>query len=568
MGIPSYFAKIIRDYPNLLKYQEYRVIKNIFLDFNCCIHGCSNELKSQLSAEGRQTSTKEFETMLIKRVINYIDFIYDYVKPQKTFGIAIDGVPPFAKVIQQRNRRYLNMWKRNRILQELSENERKNHKQISKIKSEWNSSAISPETHFMNVLYKNIEKHLATNSRYSNIDIILSGSQEHGEGEHKIFNEFIKEGSREGDTIIYGLDADLIMLSLLHVREDSNIFLMREPIHMPVKLLKEEPFIFLDIAEYKDTIKLFYNSFFKDNMRIIENYVALCFLLGNDFIPHLSYISIKNDGIEELLGEYQVIMQELSEDLLVWNADEKVWKWNIYFLKLLIENLAKGEDEKYAKISHKFYKMKYMPRRDISRPPPDYIERIKTQWENYPIIHKLDDKIKIGEKGWRQRYYYYLFKTTDGAVINDICNNYLESLQFTLDYYMNFVKFQQVPVYKVWYYKYNYSPTLYDLSNYMLEINEKAGVKFMNYQSDFLEIMERENLDAISCEMQQMIIFPFDSLNLINNHKHRDMCKNKNSGIRHYYPNDFNILTYMKMATWQCYPNIPQIDLAYLSQIL
>ena len=60
-------------------------------------------------------------------------------------------------------------------------------------------------------------------------NIILSSSNEIGEGEHKIFN-YIRENkfNHTDYIVVYGLDADLIMLSLNHLDYCNNINLFRE----------------------------------------------------------------------------------------------------------------------------------------------------------------------------------------------------------------------------------------------------------------------------------------------------------------------------------------------------
>ena len=47
------------------------VFHNIFLDFNGCIHNCSNQLKS---SDINFLSNNEFEKALIENVLKYIDF--------------------------------------------------------------------------------------------------------------------------------------------------------------------------------------------------------------------------------------------------------------------------------------------------------------------------------------------------------------------------------------------------------------------------------------------------------------------------------------------------------------
>ena len=62
--------------------------------------------------------------------------------------------------------------------------------------------------------------------------IILFPSYQIGEGEHKIFS-YIRsnvEQHKDFTTIIYGLDADLIMLSLTHLQYTKEIYLYRDSI--------------------------------------------------------------------------------------------------------------------------------------------------------------------------------------------------------------------------------------------------------------------------------------------------------------------------------------------------
>ena len=120
MGIPYYFRKIVNDFPeiinskNTLEFNNTK-INNLFLDFNCCIHSCSNELKSTKIYE----SHDEFEKELILKVLSYIDMIFDFVNPSELFYISIDGIPPRSKMVQQRNRRFMSSWRNNKLIEVL-----------------------------------------------------------------------------------------------------------------------------------------------------------------------------------------------------------------------------------------------------------------------------------------------------------------------------------------------------------------------------------------------------------------------------------------------------------------
>ena len=54
----------------------------------------------------------------------------------------------------------------------------------------------------------------------------MSGSKDRGEGEHKIF-DYIR-GTINKKHVIYGLDADLIIIGLNNLQHTDNIFLFRE----------------------------------------------------------------------------------------------------------------------------------------------------------------------------------------------------------------------------------------------------------------------------------------------------------------------------------------------------
>ena len=70
--------------------------------------------------------------------------------------------------------------------------------------------------------------------KYNLKNIIISTSGNYGEGEHKIFDyirRFPEQHNPETTTIIYGLDADLIMLGINHIPVCNNIYLFRETPH-------------------------------------------------------------------------------------------------------------------------------------------------------------------------------------------------------------------------------------------------------------------------------------------------------------------------------------------------
>tara|TARA_Y100000389_G_scaffold89318_1_gene85791 strand:- start:3092 stop:4855 length:1764 start_codon:yes stop_codon:yes gene_type:complete len=587
MGIPYYFRKIVNDFPDIINSKNTLEtsnikINNLFLDFNCCIHSCSNELKSTKI----YNSHDEFEKDLIQEVLLYIDMIFDFVNPTELFYISIDGIPPRSKMVQQRNRRFMSSWRNKKLIGAL-EKEKNNieiNNEITKIKNEWNSSAISPGTKFMNLLSDAINKKITTEQKYKYIKSILSNSHENGEGEYKIF-KYIHDNKLNNNlnknNVIYGLDADLIMLSLIG---NTNIYLLREPMFLDL-VNKEDPFLFVNIKNLKKNIELYYRDYFPvDNKYLINYYVFLCFLLGNDFIPHLSFLNFKTDGLETLLLYYKRVSKEINENILFITKTKKSFKYqiNYNFISSLFNYLSKIEDKELFECSEQYYNKRPYIKKCNSK-----IEYYKNALELFPLNNKEPNLIKLGTEGWHTRYYYHLFNTTDGKDIKNISLNYLESLEFTLDYY-----FHQ-KYHSTWYYRYSYSPTILDISNYLLSLSLSPSI---SGKSDNIETIPLSPLDKnysetvneteikhfkinidysdlypdinITIPLQLLMILPPSSLHLIENKNHKELMTNINKGVLHYYPHNFNVDTYLKKWLWLCDPKLPDIDIELLNSKL
>lgn len=546
MGIPSYFKRVINDFPEVIKTDLDNQTYNLFLDFNCCIHGCSNEIKKNKEYE----SHTEFEEDLIKSVLEYIDLIFDFVNPKELFYISIDGIPPRSKMVQQRNRRFMKNWRNEKLLIPLRKKNLIN--EINAIQSEWDSSAISPGTKFMNQLSQAINNKLKKESKYKYIKSILSDSHEEGEGEYKIYN-YMTQNKITKDSIIYGLDADLIMLSLLN---ETNIHLLREPLFLEVD--DKQPFLYLSINKLKESIKLFYDDYFPvDKENLIKYYVFLSFLLGNDFIPHISFISIKNNSIEELLKFYKNISNELNENILIIENKKKLhYKINYNFLIELFHRLSKIETEKLIYITNKYYK-----KRPFIKKFNNQLDYLKNMLEMYPQLNKGNDVIEVGSSNWQKNYYHYKFNTIDTKDIRDISLNYLETLQFTLEYY-----FHQT-YHPTFYYRYNNSPLLIDVYNYLLSLkldnsnegeNIKINIPFNELYPDI----------KITIPLQLLMILPPSSFDLLEKQEHYKLMTDINQGVLHYYPTDFKVDTHLKDYLWLCNPILPDIDIKLLSSKL
>jgi 5'-3' exonuclease len=441
---------------------------------------------------------------------------------------------------QQRKRRFISSW-RSRTLNELIVK----NCQSQESTIEWDSNTVTPGTEFMTLLEEQLLHAKDKLGSKPGVKVILSTSQEFGEGEHKIFK--IMQHIDSSDTIIYGLDADLILLSLL---ENTSIKLLREsPEFGSREKNSKQSFMFLDINLLKKAIitDISKSNKQRDLQNLLDDYVMLCTLLGNDFLPPLSYIKLKDNGLEILLNAYNNATQ-FDNAHLVYKRQEL----NMTVLASIILYLSKSEDNTMLECSIKYYETEFK-----SSTRHEYHEHLTHYIDSYPIIHKPEFEINIQDnKAWRLDWYHYLFGSHMPEMINEACTIYTQGLHWVFAYY--FTKNCNFS----WYYPYNYSPCLLDLSHYIsnsltVSCHSDKHLNTHNSHKIFVEI--------INPDIQLLMVLPPQSANLMKPHL-RSLVYNLSHGVSHYYPISFKIVTYLKQYLWECSPCLPDINFEQLVQ--
>ena len=239
MGIPSYFSYIIKNHPDIIKKLiKLGDIDNLYLDSNSIIYDCLRQIADEYTGDD-----KEFEDKLVCGVEKKLREYIKIVKPKGHILIAFDGVAPVAKLEQQRTRRY-----KSYLLNHIRQRIDPDYHQT------WDKTAITPGTKFMDKL-----GHYLTNKFKNNTKVIISTTNDPGEGEHKIFDYIRQQRDYHAKTttVIYGLDADLIMLCLHHLKLCKKIFLYRETPEFIKSInadLEPNADYFLDIPELGERI--------------------------------------------------------------------------------------------------------------------------------------------------------------------------------------------------------------------------------------------------------------------------------------------------------------------------
>jgi len=357
----------------------------------------------------------------------------------------------------------------------------------------------------------------------NNLDdnINYSGSDENGEGEHKIFDKLANHNN-DDIIIINGLDADLIILSLLS--EKNNIYLMREDnVYLNINRLKKSV-----ITELKIKWKLFNNI---DNKDLIESYCVMCSLLGNDFLPCLLTLNIKKGGIDKLISITGLSIE--NNGLLVYNN-----KINSNCLIEIFEKISDTEKEDLYNEIDKYDKL---------RP---YKNDLKS--DNYGLKNKnnLISLIFNDINKWRNLYYKHIYNINihkDNQIVNLACFNYIKGIYWTYNYYKKFDLDYE------WYFPYNYAPISKDIFNY---IKANNNINYIENKGTFL-----------TADIQLLIILPIESINLINE-KHRKYMTDISEGLIHLYPSSYKIQTFLKTELHECCPILPTLNINRIKKIV
>ena len=506
MGVPSLYRTLVSNYNSIQDVSSVHT-EYLFIDFNCLIHHCLHVVK------GCDISMREMEEEVITEIIRYAVYIITKViMPSRVVYISIDGPVPIAKMERQRSRRF-------KKIQDASFASKTRRKYNMDDDKSFDSNRITPGTMFMSKLNSRLKNYITIGAFASHsksgtpFKVICSDSNVPGEGEFKIF-EYIRNSPSTPKVLIYGMDADLIILSMAVKR--PHIRLMREATHIDNTSMAE--FSYIDIDNCKTAL---YDEYISDEMKtslsidaFIRDFIVYSMFGGNDYVHPLPHCKIRNGGLEKLVRVYVVVFSVLNRPMTSVDGDI-----DPRFMKAFLKRLADTEDIGV--------KQHMTVRRTVANHEPLTFEKEIEMYEHsdysnprnpFHLFYKDELSILDYNKPydeWVNSYNAHFFDTP----LIDVVSDYMKSLVWACKYYNGHIQSWS------FHNRHRTSPTL------------KSIVELF----DASQLLPSFNLDEVLTPIEQLLyVLPSHSSRLLPIGL-QEMMTDPESPIFEYYPSKFKL---------------------------
>ena len=586
MGIPKFYRWLSERYPLINQDLSHQVVipefDNLYLDMNGIIHNCTH---------GNNPNTTLSEAEMFLGIFRYIENVFDLIRPQKVFMMAVDGCAPRAKMNQQRSRRF-------RAARDLADGIKQAGERGEDVPAEpFDSNCITPGTAFMGRLHSAIQhwarRKVAEDTSWQKVQVIFSGHDVPGEGEHKIM-EYIRTIKMQPGFnpntrhCMLGNDADLIMLAL--VSHEPHFALLREKIDFRANFKKSnsradkfeksgpKEFQLLHISMLRDYIAVEFSdcaptlAFTYDVERIIDDFVLMAYFVGNDFLPHIPCLDISTGAFAWLVEIYRRLLSSWSS-YMTNNGDIDLQKLEDFFKHLAVyEEKAFVELEAHrASLRHT---AKYVSTATGSGAGDSAITVANEDSDIEPFEARVAGSVKYSmetssevpahlkfhdvsltvsaeeewkqvisrqtshhDSDWREKYYETKLhiKPTDAAAMKRLRHKYVEGIIWCYHYYYHGVCSWG------WFYPFHYAPLVCDLTDLeSLYYELSLGQPFTPFE---------QLLAVLPSLSSRLLPEPFQKLML-----------DAGSPIYQYYPDNFDIDMEGRRNPWEGVVLIPFID--------
>ncbi|KAL1518589.1 hypothetical protein AB1Y20_002877 [Prymnesium parvum] len=628
MGVPSFFRWVHDKFPRCLRsFVELPLaagapwsrhpnpngieFDNLYVDFNQLVHQCTHPTDKPVPA----TRGAMFE-----EITRSVDRLVAAVRPRRLLVLAVDGVAPRAKMNQQRARRFLSS---SEMAQEAKAQAVVSVRHgLAAPEHHFDHNAITPGTEFMAELAEELRQYcaarVAADEAWRHLTVVLSDAATPGEGEHKIMEIIRTQRLQQGylpDTshVVYGLDADLVMLSL--ATHEPRLFVLRDEVPIgSMRFLKRcdgcgalghalddcptikaarafqtesqamassserapyVPLVLLDISvlrEYilymlrpdafvgadderrgtRPTPKLIeYNvgdaspdATWWDAERLIDDFVLLTFMVGNDFLPHLPTLPISSGGLDVVLDTYRAVRRSMPSYLL-HHGTLQLPALQTFLMALSSAETAVASHLKLQADAREMNAAAARKRRARSTHPSD---RLAAEGEGGAGGGAgSGSHQQIGSAEWRAAEYRLKFGAAFSAAdVDALCAAYLQGITWCAHYYFHGCADWR------WQLPYHYAPFAFDL----------AATCARGWKPEPWGTAPPP--DALT---QLVAVLPPLSAPLLAK-SHAELLTAADSPVAHMFPTTLRLDYRGKKHAWQAVVLLPFIDLEELTKAL
>jgi 5'-3' exonuclease len=267
-----------------------------------------------------QELTDQFTIEFVKEHISTLLTTYTDPEHLKRLFISVDGIPNMAKIVEQKQRKYMTYVRNTlvkKIFKKYQEKGELSEKRIlfEKTRIRFDRGKIVPWSPFMKKLEGELinKKWVDTiKDKFPKLEgVVLSGSAYPGEGEKKIMENIRDniENKIGGNYMLYSPDADIILLSIIlknfcyiNSKRSTNKFYV---LHYDQE---SKAHSFIDIGTFCTYICSFIVERADKDMeidselifKVTNDFVIIATVFGNDFVPKIDSISVKNDFLDIL----------------------------------------------------------------------------------------------------------------------------------------------------------------------------------------------------------------------------------------------------------------------------
>lgn len=373
MGIEQFYGIVMS--PDGINYNNNKslndVLKNathVYIDFKSMIYQASekivfqenidllekiltNEVTSDNIDIYKNTKSNNIQDNIIDEIDSYFFKLKEESYNLKLLYIANDGIPEFAKCIEQKQRK---------TMQNLSERIRNNLNDKNKYESEYhelfeNNKFVSykimsskykyTEVNFMEMVIKSLKNYKTELENYKSrkINVIIDNS-DYDEGEVKIINHITNNINLEDNDkiLISSPDADVILLSCLVY---YNLYKKRNKIYQ-IDYSNDKGIINIhDFIEKLGDMVTEKNRTHILDIEIAKDLICIFTFLGNDFLPRISSMSNIYKSVPFLIKIYSKIFENQYGKLV--NFDGNKHNINYEMFKEYLRTIANEEENLY-----------------------------------------------------------------------------------------------------------------------------------------------------------------------------------------------------------------------------